>query len=106
MTILDGEYQENRPFSIRQLILGFLTGLLAGGACLVLDFFLGFALFQTHFFFLGTIATAAALVLLAIAVRKRFADIAFVRGALIALALAFIICTACGIAFMRSLNLR
>jgi FtsH-binding integral membrane protein len=87
-----------RPFSAAQLIKGLLVGVLIGAVCLALDFFLGLVLSSTHVMFLGSIASAAVLIGIGLIAVKRSRDNGFLRGMLIALALAFIICTICGVA--------
>jgi hypothetical protein len=86
-----------RPFSTAQLVKGLLVGLLIGIACLALDFFLGLVLSSTHYMFLGSILIAALLIGIGSIAVKRSRDRGFLRGMLIALALAFIICTMCGV---------
>ena len=87
-----------RPFSTVQLIKGLFIGVVVGALCLGLDFSLGLILSDTHFLFLGSIVVAALLIGIGFAAVKRSRDTGFLRGMLIALALAFIICTMCGVA--------
>ena len=89
---------DGRPFSTVQLIKGLFAGLLIGALCLGLDFFLGMILIDTHFMFLGSVAIAVVLIGIAIVAVKRSRDSGFLRGMLIAVALALIVCTICGVA--------
>jgi len=93
-------------FSVISLINGFLVGAGVGIVCLVLDFLMGFVLSAAsgkHGFIFGlnTLLTSAALIGIAVAALKRSKDKGFVRGMLIALSLAFIASTTCGIALLR-----
>jgi hypothetical protein len=92
---------EGRPFSTGQMIKGFLAGLLTGALCLGLDFFLGLSLSDTHFLFLGSVVVAGLLIAIGFIAVKRSRDRGFLRGMLIALALALIVCTMCGVAMGR-----
>ncbi len=94
-----------RPFSAIQLIWGLLAGLGIGAVCLVLDFFIGFALVNTHYFLLGSLTTAALLIGIGLLAVRHSQDTGFLRGMLISLSLAFIACTVCGVAMFRPLNL-
>ena len=85
-------------FSTAQLIRGLFAGLGIGLACLALDFFLGLVLADTHFMFLGSVVIAVALIGIALLAAKRSRDRGFLRGLLIAISLAFIVCTICGVA--------
>lgn len=87
-----------RPFSFVQLIKGFAIGILIGGLCLAIDVFLGLFLAGTHFMYFAAIATVGTLAVIGLVTVKHSNDTGFVRGLLIALSLAAIIATACGVA--------
>jgi NO-binding membrane sensor protein with MHYT domain len=87
-----------REFSTAQLIKGLFAGLGIGALCLAVDFFLGLVLSGTHFMFLGSVVIAVVLIGVAFLTVKRLRDRGFLRGMLIAVALAFIVCTICGVA--------
>jgi hypothetical protein len=63
-----------------------------------MDFFLGLILADTHVMFLNAIATVIVLVGIGLFAAKRSQDTGFVRGVLVALSLAAILVTACGVA--------
>ena len=86
------------PFSVLQLIKGFAVGVLLGGVCLAVDFFLGMVLGGTHVMFLNAVVTLALLIGIGAFVYTKSRDTGFARGILIALAFAAIIATACGVA--------
>ncbi len=90
--------ESERQFSVGQLIKGLFAGLVIGAACLTLDFFAGLVLGNTHYMFLGSVVSAVLLIGIGLLVIKRSRDRGFLRGMLIALALALIICTMCGVA--------
>jgi hypothetical protein len=90
--------EDERPFSVGQLIKGFFAGLLIGAACLALDLLLGLVLGGTHFRFLGSVVIAFLLIGIAAVAVKRSRDSGFLRGMLISISLAFIVCTICGVA--------
>ena len=90
--------QSTHAFSTVQLIKGLAVGMLIGGACLALDFFLGMALASTHLMFLNAVITIAILFAVGWLTFRKSRDTGFLRGVLIALALAAIIATACGVA--------
>jgi len=87
-----------RELSAVQLIKGLLAGMLIGALCLGLDFFLGLILSGTHFMFLGSTLIAVVLIGIGFLAVKRSRDTGFLRGMLIALALALIVCAMCGVA--------
>ena len=87
-----------RPFSFVQLIKGFAIGVLIGGLCLAIDVLLGLFLAGTHFMYLAAIATVGTLAVIGLVTVKHSTDTGLVRGVLIALSLAAIIATACGVA--------
>ncbi len=66
--------------------------------CLALDFFLGLVLADTHVMFLNAFATVVILIVFGWFTFKRSHDTSFARGVLIALSLAAILATACGVA--------
>src|SRR5258706_10634019 len=90
--------EERAPFSTVQLIKGLGLGLLIGGLCLGVDFFLGMVLSSTHLMFLNALVTIAILFAIGAIFLKKSRDTGFRRGILIALSLAAIIATACGVA--------
>ena len=92
-----------RPFSTGQLLKGLAVGVLIGGACLVLNFFLGMMLSNMHLMFLGSVVAGVALIGIAFFAIKRSQDSGFLRGLLIALALALIASTMCGVTLQRGL---
>ena len=79
---------DQREFSVPRVINGFFTGVLIGGACLGLDFFLGLVLSDTHFLFVGSAMIAGLLIGIDFIAVKRSRNKGFLRGMLIALALA------------------
>jgi len=87
-----------REFSTVQLVKGLIAGLLIGALSLGLDFFLGVMLSNTHVLFLGSVVIAGLLLLVGYAAVKKSRDSGFLRGMLIALALALIACVTCGVA--------
>ena len=87
-----------RPFSVGQLILGFIVGGLFGVVCLAIDVFLALLFASTHVMFLSAVITLGILLLVGWGTLKRARDTAFIRGVIIALSLAAIIATACGVA--------
>ena len=86
------------PFEPIQLIKGLAVGILIGALCLGLDLLLGMALLGTHVMFLNAVATVIILIIIGRFALRRSSDTGFVRGVLIALSLAAIIATACGVA--------
>jgi len=93
-----GDAQARKPFSAVQLVKGLAVGILISVLCLAMDFFLGFVLADTHVMFLNAIATVIVLVTIGLFAAKRSQDTGFVRGVLVALSLAAILATACGVA--------
>jgi hypothetical protein len=73
--------------------------MLIGSLCLALDFILGMALWPTHvrFLILNAILTVATLGIIGFFAFTKSRDTGFVRGVLVALSVAAIIATACGV---------
>jgi|SRR6185437_3155590 hypothetical protein len=90
--------QQRKPFSSLQLVKGLAVGILIGTLCLAMDFFLGLVLAGTHVMFLNALATVLVLAVIGYFALKRSHDTGFVRGVLVALSLAAILATACGVA--------
>lgn len=72
--------------------------MLIGALCLALDFFLGIVLSNTRVMFLNAVATVIVVLVIGCFVFVRSTDTGFGRGVLIALSLAAIVATACGVA--------
>ena len=95
---MSNDVQDRKPFSVLQLVKGLAVGVLIAALCLAMDFFLGLLLADTHVMFLNALATVMVLVTIGLFAAKRSQDTGFVRGVLVALSLAAIIATACGVA--------
>ena len=96
--LMINDARERKPFSPLQLVKGLAVGVLIAALCLAMDVFLGLVLADTHVMFLNALATVMVLVVIGLLAARRSQDTGFVRGVLIALSLAAIIATACGVA--------
>ncbi|MGA2746013.1 MAG: hypothetical protein ABSE44_15050 [Candidatus Sulfotelmatobacter sp.] len=91
---------EKTPRSTLEVVLGCLLGVLISLGCLFFSIFLGMNLGQGHRW-LFPVLNAAALAVAGIVALRQMRDSSYALGVVIALSLAFLLNTACGVAFFR-----
>ncbi len=89
---------DQREFSVPRVINGFFTGVLIGGACLGLDFFLGLVLSDTHFLFVGSAMIAGLLIGIGFYCREAIAEQRIFARYVDCPRIGLIVCTMCGVA--------
>jgi uncharacterized membrane protein YccC len=91
---------EKTPRSTIEVILGFLLGVVISLACLFAAIFLGAMIYPRHSW-LFPVLNALGLILAGIVALRHMKESTYALGIVISLSLAFLLNTACGVAFLR-----